>query len=134
MLLLLLVLAKPKGKPRFPCDDSVCGQNAMCKGNFNNATCVCKPNYIGDPLIGCRLNCSLTADCPRSFSCVNSKCIDPCENACGVRARCRVVNHSPICFCPNGMTGNPLTLCNKISNCKHVFFHLSITNCYSLLS
>lgn len=121
-MLLLLLIAKPKGKPRLPCDGSMCGPNAICKRYINNVTCVCKRNYIGDPYIGCRPQCSLSADCPRVFACVNSDCIDPCENACGLRANCHVVNHSPICFCPNGMTGDPLTQCNKISSCKHAFF------------
>lgn len=124
MLILLLVFAKPKETPRFPCDGSICGQNAMCKSNFKNGTCVCKPNYVGDPFIECRPYCSLSADCPRTFVCIDSKCVDPCENACGVRARCEVVNHNPICFCPNGLTGNPLILCNTILNCKHVSFLL----------
>lgn len=126
LLLLLLLIAKPKGKPRLSCYGTTCGHNAICKSNINNITCVCKPNYLGDPYIGCRPRCTLSAECARSFACVNSECIDPCKNACGLRARCRVVNHSPICFCPNGMTGNPLTICNKISNCKHAFFRPTV--------
>lgn len=121
-IIILLLIAKPKEKSRPSCDGSTCGANAICKKNINNGTCVCKRNYLGDPYIGCRPHCVLSADCPISFACVNSECLDPCKNACGMRARCQVVNHSPICFCPNGMTGNPLTICNKISNCKHAFF------------
>lgn len=80
--------------------------------------------------MGCRPRCTLSADCPRSLACVNSECADPCKNACGMHAGCQVVNHSPICFCPNGMTGNPLTTCNKIPNCKHAFLQLSFINIY----
>lgn len=122
LLLSSLLIAKPKGKPRPSCDGSICGTNTICKNNINNGTCVCKRNYLGDPYTGCRPHCTFSADCPKSFACVNSECVDPCENACGVRARCQVVNHRPICFCPNGSTGNPLTICNIISNCKHAHF------------
>lgn len=121
ILLLLLLLAKPNGKSPF-CDGSTCGPNAICKTNINNGTCICKRKYLGDPYIGCRPHCVLSADCPRSFACVNSECIDPCKNACGMRAFCQVINHNPICFCLNGMTGNPLIICNKILNCKHASF------------
>jgi len=127
-LVLLLLIAKPKGKPRLSCYGSICGHNAICKSNIINETCVCKDNYIGAPYIGCHPLCTLSADCPRSFACVNSECIDPCKYACGLRARCQVVNHSPICFCPNDMTGNPLTMCNKILKCKHAFFQSTVIN------
>lgn len=120
--MLLLLIAKPKGKPRQTCSGSVCGPNAICKNNINkNGTCVCKRNYLGDPFIGCRPLCTLSADCPKEFACLNSECVDPCKNACGMHASCQVINHSPTCFCPNGMTGHPLTKCDKISTCKHAF-------------
>lgn len=120
-LLLLLSIAKPKGKPRQSCDRVSCGPNTICKANTNNGTCICKHNYFGNPNIGCRPRCTLSADCPRALACVNLECTDPCDNACGIRASCQVVNHAPICFCPNDMTGNPLTMCNNIPKRKHAF-------------
>ncbi|CAD6236859.1 GSCOCG00008267001-RA-CDS, partial [Cotesia congregata] len=36
---------------------------------------------------------------------------NPCPGACGDMARCSVLNHSPVCSCPEGYTGDPSTQC-----------------------
>lgn len=76
-------------------------------------------DYFGDPYIGCRPECLHSFDCPCNFACINAKCVDPCENSCGMNAECSVVNHSPMCFCTPGYTGNALVGCHPVpDNCK----------------
>lgn len=48
------------------------------------------------------------------------KCTNPCPGVCGSNANCRVNNHSPICSCNNGFTGDPFTRCNPVP-CKKFF-------------
>lgn len=45
------------------------------------------------------------------MACVDRRCRDPCEGACGRGARCQVIAHSPICTCNDGLTGDPFTYC-----------------------
>lgn len=42
---------------------------------------------------------------------MREKCRDPCQGSCGAAARCSVINHTPICTCPEGYTGDPFTSC-----------------------
>lgn len=44
-------------------------------------------------------------------ACMNQKCIDPCPGTCGVNARCQVINHNPVCSCPEQYSGDPFTRC-----------------------
>lgn len=99
------ILAAPK--PVDPCNPSPCGLNAIC----NNGQCTCMPDYLGNPLLGCRPECILNTDCGSERTCLNRKCVDPCEGMCGVRAHCKVVNHVAMCYCSEGMTGNPFERC-----------------------
>lgn len=62
-------------------------------------------------MIGCRPECILNTDCPRTKSCMNNKCEDPCIGGCGIGAKCATVNHHPVCFCPDGHIGDPFTYC-----------------------
>lgn len=39
------------------------------------------------------------------------KCGNPCLGACGIAARCQVLNHNPICSCPPAFTGDPFIHC-----------------------
>lgn len=76
--------------------------------------CSCLPNYIGSPP-GCRPECVVSSECSFDKACVNQKCVNPCTTGtCGTNAVCRVNNHSPICSCNNGFTGNPFVICNRI--------------------
>jgi len=93
-----------------PCNPSPCGPNAQC----NNGICSCLPEYQGDPYAGCRPECVLSTDCPRNRACIRNKCADPCPGTCGQGATCDVVNHIPICSCPQGMSGNPFVECRPI--------------------
>lgn len=90
-----------------PCNPSPCGQNAECF----NGECRCTAEYQGNPYEACRPECSNNADCNRNRACLRSKCVDPCPGTCGQNAKCEVVNHIPICSCPNGYTGDPFSNC-----------------------
>lgn len=89
------------------CNPSPCGPNSQCKDGI----CTCLPDYQGDPYRGCRPECVLNDDCPRDKACIRNKCKDPCPGTCGQNALCEVINHIPICSCPDGMSGNPFLQC-----------------------
>lgn len=72
--------------------------------------CSCLPSFIGSPP-ACRPECVVSTECSLDKSCINQKCTNPCPASCGLSTNCRVVNHSPICTCKNGYTGDPLTRC-----------------------
>lgn len=92
------------------CNPSPCGTNAIC----NDGICTCIEEHQGDPYVGCRPECVLSIDCPKDKACVRNKCVDPCENTCAVTAVCEVINHVPMCSCPQGKTGNAFYSCNPI--------------------
>lgn len=111
-----------------PCNPSPCGPNSVCRPVGSEPVCSCKSGYEGVPP-ECRPECISSSECPPSKACVNQKCQDPCPGACGRDAQCRVVNHSPICVCPSGWTGDPITGCRIIPS-KHV--HQTLINKSSL--
>ena len=94
-------------EPSDPCRPSPCGANAEC----NNGVCTCLPEYQGDPYSGCRPECVLNSDCARDKACSRSKCINPCPGTCGDNAICDVINHIPMCRCPEGTQGSAFIRC-----------------------
>jgi len=42
---------------------------------------------------------------------MKEKCRDPCPGSCGIGSVCNVLNHVPICQCPDGFTGDPFVSC-----------------------
>ena len=100
-----------------PCNPTPCGPNSVCRPVGNSPVCSCQPGYLGVPP-ECRPECVSNSECAPSQACVNLKCQDPCPGTCGRDAQCRVVNHNPICVCPSGYTGDPLTGCH-IQPSKH---------------
>lgn len=56
-----------------------------------------------------------SSECPLIQACNNQKCIDPCPGTCGIGAICHVVNHNPVCSCPDRFTGDPFVRCLAIS-------------------
>lgn len=96
-----------------PCTPSPCGQNSICRPINNQAVCSCVPGYIGTPPT-CRPECIRSSDCNRNEVCTNQKCMNPCPGTCGVGSQCQVINHSPICSCPQGYTGDPFIRCLPI--------------------
>lgn len=96
-----------------PCSPSPCGPNSQCRESDNHAVCSCLSGYIGTPP-SCRPECIASGECSPVEACINQKCINPCVGSCGIGARCEVINHSPICSCREGQTGDPFKSCHDI--------------------
>ena len=95
-----------------PCTPNPCGINARCTASGTDAICTCIANFFGNPLSECRPGCVTSSSCPLLQACVNQKCIDPCPGSCGTEAICTVINHNPVCSCPNGYIGDPFIRCS----------------------
>jgi hypothetical protein len=100
------------------CKADPCGQNALCESVDHSSLCVCAPGYIGNPRKECNVEskhsfpeCYTDDECNLERSCQNRFCVNPCTNACGPGALCRVINHKPQCSCPQGYTGLPHVQC-----------------------
>lgn len=99
--------------PPNPCNPHPCGSNAVCQVVFNTAQCACTAGMIGTAP-SCRPECIGASDCPSRQGCVNQKCVDPCPGTCAQNANCRVINHSPVCSCRPGFTGNAYANCRPL--------------------
>lgn len=86
------------------------------------AVCSCLPEYTGSPP-NCRPECTVSSECAHNKACLNRKCVDPCPGTCGLNAKCDVINHSPICSCQSGHTGDPFTRCYHIPRKKLLFIN-----------
>ena len=102
-----------KPLPPNPCTPSPCGPNSQCQVVSGQAQCGCQAGMIGS-VPNCRPECVLSSDCPSNQACINQKCIDPCPGTCASNADCRVVNHSPVCNCATGYTGDAFSNCLPI--------------------
>lgn len=105
--------APPPEPPKDPCNPSPCGPNSICRETNNSPSCTCLSNYIGSPP-SCRPECTINSECPINQACINQKCKDPCPGSCGLYAQCNVINHTPVCVCESGYTGDPFTGCQLI--------------------
>ncbi|UYV71427.1 dp [Cordylochernes scorpioides] len=103
-----------------------CGSNAECINLPGTYTCVCPPSYEGEPYSGncikvVREGCTADSDCAYNEACdvERGHCEDVCpkKRPCGSNAICRTENHVPICLCPPGYSGNPLSYCFKVVEC-----------------
>lgn len=112
---LSLVLPLLSNNERDPCQPSPCGANSECRANGENPSCSCLKGFIGIPP-NCRPECVSNADCSSSKACIKQKCVDPCSGVCGSNSQCHVVNHTPMCYCDTGFTGDPFTNCIKVVN------------------
>lgn len=103
----------PTGPPELPftCNSVPCGPNTECREHNGVLACVCKRDYYGNPLIGCRPECVVNPDCGPEQACINLKCVNPCLGVCGINALCQVVNQFPVCYCPPDHTGDALVSC-----------------------
>jgi hypothetical protein len=99
--------------PQNPCQPSPCGPNSECQVRGESPACSCLQNYIGSPP-NCRPECTINPECSSNLACVNQKCSDPCPGSCGTNARCNVVNHTPVCSCNPGFTGDPFIGCSVV--------------------
>lgn len=109
------------------CDDPCvgaepCGPASECKVFNHKVNCVCPPDYVMDPIAGCKKEvkkCKGDYECPSQKACINGECINPCDDAtpCGVNANCKVLNTLPvrtmICECKPGYQGNAAVQCDK---------------------
>lgn len=98
---------------RDPCKPSPCGPFSRCRNQNQAASCECLPDYIGSPP-SCQPECLFNSQCSSDMACIDQKCGDPCLKAqCGERAKCRVLNHSPLCSCPPPLIGDPFYRCQN---------------------
>lgn len=95
---------------RDPCAPNPCGANSQCRQVGLSPSCSCLIDYVGSPP-NCKPECSINPECPSNMACIRQKCRDPCLGSCGTGAQCSVINHTPICTCPTGYTGDPFTHC-----------------------
>ena len=69
------------------------------------------------------IGCSSSDECHLGLACYQNSCVNPCEvtDVCGINALCEVNNHSPICYCPKTMTGDPFVSCRPFNtaNCDN---------------
>lgn len=90
-----------------------CGPHAECEYNEknNDYLCKCLNGMLNRPP-NCRPECSNNSHCPDEMLCVNHHCKDPCAiGLCAVTANCTVVNHKPLCACPEHYEGDPYVEC-----------------------
>lgn len=115
---------------RDPCYPSPCGPNSVCRNSNGVPSCSCLPTYIGVPPY-CKPECTINSECISNKACIREKCIDPCPGSCGVYAKCNVINHTPICTCPDGYTGDPFTSCQPAPPPRKL--HLALSNTISTI-
>lgn len=96
--------------PTNPCHPSPCGPNSQCKVTNNSPSCSCIPEFVGSPP-NCRPECVTNNECEFNLACINNKCKDPCYHTCGNNAECKVISHTPNCFCIPGYQGDPFVSC-----------------------
>lgn len=106
-----------------PCVPSPCGPNSQCRVvGDETAVCSCVANHIGRPPY-CRPECTLNAECPGNLACINERCKDPCQGACGPYTTCSVSAHQPICRCLAQYTGDPFSSCSPIPSKPDVVWY-----------
>ncbi|GBN12717.1 Fibrillin-2 [Araneus ventricosus] len=107
----------------------ICGRNAICTSQNQQAVCECPSGMVGDPndlIQGCQAQspheCEVSANCPDSHICkMGSGGVRICENVCneqtcGENAVCQGKGHRPVCECPQGFSGNPMANCHPHPN------------------
>jgi hypothetical protein len=101
--------------PKSPCESNPCGSNAICRESNGVGSCTCKEYYYGDPYVACTPECLTSSDCPLNKACNSQvlRCENPClkRDVCGINAVCEVVSHNAVCYCRNGLTGDPFIKC-----------------------
>jgi len=108
------------------CIPNPCGDNAQCTPGYDRTgrdrpVCTCLPGYRGDPLAGCRRGeCGSSGECGSHQACVNYECRDACTAQCGVNADCRAQDHTAICSCPHGYTGDALVQCTALPQARSI--------------
>lgn len=111
------------------CNPSPCGVNAVCKEVNDQPVCSCLPNYLGAPP-NCKSECVVNSECKPTRACVNQRCINPCPKPCGQNTECKVINHSPVCSCKSGFSGNAFTMCSRVL--RKLRFNVFSKNIYAV--
>lgn len=90
--------------PACSVERSPCGEAAECYGSDHRASCRCKTGTLGNPFVSCApIGCRNDHDCPPERSCINTKCVNPCNSTtCESPADCRPHDHEAHCVCPPG--------------------------------
>lgn len=94
-----------------PCTPSPCGPYSICKEDNEKPSCSCLPSYIGHPP-NCQPECTSNNECPTDKACTNNQCRDPCVGTCGVNSNCKVISHTPMCYCQKGYIGDAFYDCH----------------------
>lgn len=99
------------------CNPNPCHSTAVCEPRHSSYVCLCPSGFVGDPKkTGCRKQSECSngnQDCPLEATCVEGRCVNPCEGACGINSLCKVVNRKPICICPDGYENFNGNSCKK---------------------
>ena len=97
-----------------------CGRGAVCSVVDHSPFCSCPARTTGDARSECKtLQCIENNDCDSGKSCVKNQCVDVCrlDGVCGGNAQCTTINHTPLCSCAPGHTGDPTVGCTRIQQC-----------------
>lgn len=145
------------------CEKIQCGPNALCIANNHRSSCICAPDYKGDPgdlVNGCQPEAKFARECEKDSDCKFGtvcsidvqgiqKCISPCETvACGTNEECKIdVSGRPTCTCQNEYIWNPVSSaceipsipdCTSDENCETVeqcqFDALGVRKCIPVCS
>lgn len=88
------------------CNPNPCHSSAICEPRSSSYVCKCPIGYFGDPTSeGCKKQGECLKgddDCPADANCVNNRCVNPCDGACGINSLCKIVGRKAICICPDG--------------------------------
>jgi len=109
------------------CSPNPCGLDAVCNPGSDSTgrsrpVCTCPKGYRGNALVQCRRGeCLSDSECPNHLGCFDYRCQDPCNGACGINADCQAKNHGPVCACPSGYEGDPLTSCFRSRSTSATF-------------
>jgi len=90
------------------CGAGACGLHADCDARNHQAQCKCPSGYTGDGSLGC------SVFVPQVRAASPAAPINPCHREpCGIDAVCTQRQDTPVCSCPFGYEGDPLTRCIK---------------------
>lgn len=106
-----------------PCDQNICGPNALCKIDRHLAKCECPAGFEGNPTPdqGCvrvPSACVSTNRCPNGHMCIANTCQVPCSDSvsCAIGERCDNNVCAKVCYTNNNCL--PGEICNERGTCQ----------------